>query len=1741
MKRLSCLILLLTLLLPGWAVAAMDSYCSAPPYVTRSIAPNIMVLMDNSLAMYGPAYTDGDAYSAGSTDDAVYNPASTYIGYFVPTSCYSYSGGKFAEELETPPHIPPAPPNPPPTCTAAAPFRGNLMNWATMSKYDVLQKVLIGGNSTSKQGNANTLLSIGGSFNDKVYNGCRFQVSAANLTITEDSAGACILLDNPAGVIAASPRRPVPSIGVLIGRLALPTDTGWSRVAARQKLPSSDPRATKTSDPPPSVLATAIAAIGGAMPSSELAAIWENASLVTKAWGATCTDPTLATTLTATINTPYSLRLNGMDINANGTVHTWDTTKPAWLNAPTYVDTSKITRYGIVWEGTPTAIGSSTVTASYSSNKCSPESSTITFTINVVAEPLKIVTPASTTTTLPSGTVGLPYNFTLFGQGGIKPVTWTATGLPAGLSVTTESDAIAGQNNYIGHITGTPTTAGTSTLTVTLTDSTSPTNLIKTSQSLSLTIDAGLTIATGSLPVGTPGSAYSATLAGVGGNPPYTWSITSGSLPSGMSMSSSGVFSGTIDAAATLGAYPITIRLEDSAGTTVSKDFTITVAAAVGYVTISTSSPLPPAYKGVPYTVDIVGTGGTTPYVWSIESGAPPGDPAMTISSVSGSTTAQLSWKPTEGTIGGTTYNFIIKVIGAGGHEELKTFSITSFRNAPAQRSASFSVKVDIDEEPLTDSNGNDIWDGTEIYSDINGNGQWDGKQGLFQKYWDDISPKARWGMTKFGSTGATVATCLPASPVASWYTGIQNATAADSSPLATGLGNAIKYFDFNGGFNGCTTADPIDDVPCRKNFILVISSGSNVTGDELGVLDADAPTCDQLVPLVKNACVGFVSDLRTEEEAPGKQNIYTYVVNTMGANAANNAILEAAADAGGGDYYDASDAATLQAKLTQAFQDILSQAASGTAVSVLTTSSRGIGSMVQAYFLPVRTDGTRDIKWTGYTQDLWIDPQDNLREDTVQDLALKPAEDKVIKLFFDASTNETKVARFTTLADGTGGSLASCDASGIEPFSATKYLWEAGLKLALRDDTTDRELMTAKKVIHGESVTHTFADPTFDITNVVTNNATLRAALNADATYTATKIVQYVRGVDLESSDANFRDRRLTVGDPAALHVWKLGDVISSTPKVFANTPANTYHIDYGDDTYYSYITGTGYKERPSVAFVGANDGVLHAIRVGYLKDTGLLSGVKGLFKDTFTADDDVNDAVGEEIWGYIPFNAFPYLKYLADPGYCHIYFNDLSTRIVDASVGNSSVDMTTFPAAAKATASWRSILIGGMRFGGACAGSTTPALPIAGVGYSAYYALDITDPTDPVPLWEFSDPDLGYATTFPSIVRTGNKTTNGNWYVAFGSGSTTMPKSSPSTDMNRTTPGYVYLLDLKSGALVKKVGLGHNAIVSDIVAVDSQKNAIVDTLYFGTSYSTGATTWGGKLMSLNVAGDVPGLCGTGVTRTAVQCDTNQKVLFNGAFPFTASPDVTRDPVGNTWLYAGSGKYFSDIDEGDIADNIFLGIKAKLVDGTSYPTIQIGVTDTADFIDRTNVETTGTVTSTRQECLYDPAAADKFSPQTVVTGINVTSTVPDVPPQGWYITLAAGERIISRPLAVGGLVDFLTYKPDSDLCSYGGNSFLYAVDYLRGVAPSIVAIRTPGSTTDADGAASITGDVTVRKGILLGPGAPPTGEAITIPPPKEGQEQLKKKIQVATGVIVEAENTPVISTISKVVHWLKK
>ena len=174
-----------------------------------------------------------------------------------------------------------------------------------------------------------------------------------------------------------------------------------------------------------------------------------------------------------------------------------------------------------------------------------------------------------TTTSLPNGIVGAAYSQTLVAAGGSGSYSWSiASGsLPPGLSLSSA-----------GVISGTPTTAGTYTFTVQVSD-----GIGTVTQSLSITIGVALSISTTSLPNGYLNIAYSQTLVAAGGSGSYSWSIASGSLPPGLSLSLAGVISGT---PTTAGTYTFTVQVSDGISTkTQSLSITITSAIGIGPIT----------------------------------------------------------------------------------------------------------------------------------------------------------------------------------------------------------------------------------------------------------------------------------------------------------------------------------------------------------------------------------------------------------------------------------------------------------------------------------------------------------------------------------------------------------------------------------------------------------------------------------------------------------------------------------------------------------------------------------------------------------------------------------------------------------------------------------------------------------------------------------------------------------------------------------------------------------------------------------------------------------------------------------------------------------------------------------------------------------------------------------------------------------------------------------------------------
>ena len=249
---------------------------------------------------------------------------------------------------------------------------------------------------------------------------------------------------------------------------------------------------------------------------------------------------------------------------------------------------------GCFISGTPTAAGTATVTVN-ATDSSSP--------VKTVSGPVSLsISPAALTlalSTLPGATVGIPYSATIGVLGGTAPYSCiqTAGSLPAGLSLSTACV-----------VSGTPTTAGTNTITVKATDSSNPIETVTGPESITV-VPAG-TLALGNPPNGTVGTPYSGTIGVSGGTAPYSCAITAGALPAGLTLGAGCVISGTPTAA---GTATVTIKGTDSS--TPAKmgtgPVTLTVTPAALTLTLST---LPGAMVGIPYSATIGVAGGTAPY-----------------------------------------------------------------------------------------------------------------------------------------------------------------------------------------------------------------------------------------------------------------------------------------------------------------------------------------------------------------------------------------------------------------------------------------------------------------------------------------------------------------------------------------------------------------------------------------------------------------------------------------------------------------------------------------------------------------------------------------------------------------------------------------------------------------------------------------------------------------------------------------------------------------------------------------------------------------------------------------------------------------------------------------------------------------------------------------------------------------------------------------------------------------------
>ncbi|WP_348263886.1 putative Ig domain-containing protein [Telmatobacter sp. DSM 110680] len=273
---------------------------------------------------------------------------------------------------------------------------------------------------------------------------------------------------------------------------------------------------------------------------------------------------------------------------------------------------------GCTVSGTPTSAGSSTVTVTVTDSGSPTQNASKSETVTINPSPLTL-----TASTLPDGTVGVPYSAAIGVSGGTSPYSCTITSgtLPAGLTMTGCS------------VSGTPTTAGSSTVTVKVTDSESPSQ--STSGPETIVINPAALTLNSTLPDGTVGVVYSATIGANGGTTPYSCSITTGTLPAGLSLTGC-VISGTPTA---VGTSNLTVTVTDASNPTktVSGAESITIHPSG---TLSLTGTLPIAIVGVPYSYTLKATGGNPPYTYALTAGSlPPGITLQSDGLISGTPT----------------------------------------------------------------------------------------------------------------------------------------------------------------------------------------------------------------------------------------------------------------------------------------------------------------------------------------------------------------------------------------------------------------------------------------------------------------------------------------------------------------------------------------------------------------------------------------------------------------------------------------------------------------------------------------------------------------------------------------------------------------------------------------------------------------------------------------------------------------------------------------------------------------------------------------------------------------------------------------------------------------------------------------------------------------------------------------------------------------------------------------------
>jgi type IV pilus assembly protein PilY1 len=267
-----------------------------------------------------------------------------------------------------------------------------------------------------------------------------------------------------------------------------------------------------------------------------------------------------------------------------------------------------------------------------------------------------------------------------------------------------------------------------------------------------------------------------------------------------------------------------------------------------------------------------------------------------------------------------------------------------------------------------------------------------------------------------------------------------------------------------------------------------------------------------------------------------------------------------------------------------------------------------------------------------------------------------------------------------------------------------------------------------------------------------------------------------------------------------------------------------------------------TSNQNRAATLYVAANDGMLHAF----------------------------DASTGQERWAYVPPMVLPEMWRLADESYSsnHRFFLDGPIAISDANIGGT----------------WKTVLIGAL-----------------GKGGRGFYALDITDPANPVPLWNFTasnNSNVGYSFGTPFITKLDDGSGTGPWVAVLTSGYNNIPEGGNYASADGR--GYVFVLNLADGSLIRSISTN----VGSVTSPSGLARINVEVADFSTD-NTAVGAYGGDLEG-------------NMWHFDLVAGTARKVAaFGSNKPVTAGPEIG-DIDGKKVIFFGTGRY---LGEDDLAD----------------------------------------------------------------------------------------------------------------------------------------------------------------------------------------------------------------------------